>query len=114
MAGIIMDFVWFPLLTIKSRIQAANKSKIGLKVSATNNIYKGILCNILVSFPNNCLFFLSYDFYRNISKKYHKNNSLFLDSMFGSIFGEITSSVLKIPFEKLRLNMQIGFFKSIK
>lgn len=109
LSGIITDIVVFPIDTIKTYRQSLNpNSKIFKNIK-----YSGIFCNFIASFPGSAGFWLGYDFSRSLIRTYfHGQSTLISDAMIGSICGEVLTTLCRNPFELVKQNMQLKYFKT--
>lgn len=111
-SGTSTDLVFFPIDTIKTRLQAKGGFFFN---GGYHNIYKGVGSVIVASAPGAALFFVSYDSMKQISKPYIKNllpNSSpdqLIDStthMFSSTVGEIAACTVRVPAEVIKQRTQ--------
>ncbi|CAD8047197.1 unnamed protein product [Paramecium sonneborni] len=103
-AGIITDFIFFPIETIKTRIQASNNKIDYFKTAAKVNKYKGLVSQITVSFPSAFIFFSTYD----TSKKYGCSH------MLAGALGEFVTNIIRNPFEVVKNQMQVGLDGNVR
>ena len=109
-AGTIVDFVLFPLDTIKTRLQTK-----GVKLGADifKGMYNGILPAVVASAPGGASFFGAYDLTKKLATawlaKYRpdKDNSSIVN-IAAAIGADLTSSLVRTPFETMKQQVQAG------
>lgn len=105
-AGLTVDFVLFPVDTIKTRLQ----SKHGFKGSGGfHGMYKGLSAVSIGSVPSAALFFGAYEFGKREGPFTQVGNQLF-----GSILGETSSSLFRVPLDTIKQRMQVGHHASLR
>ncbi|CAB4252781.1 similar to Saccharomyces cerevisiae YNL003C PET8 S-adenosylmethionine transporter of the mitochondrial inner membrane, member of the mitochondrial carrier family [Maudiozyma barnettii] len=111
-AGTSTDLVFFPIDTIKTRLQAKGGF---FKNGGYHNIYRGVGSAIVASAPGASLFFVTYDTMKIHSKPYinrivGKNSSEqlvdTLTHMFASTLGEISACLVRVPAEVIKQRTQ--------
>ncbi|SMN22191.1 similar to Saccharomyces cerevisiae YNL003C PET8 S-adenosylmethionine transporter of the mitochondrial inner membrane, member of the mitochondrial carrier family [Maudiozyma saulgeensis] len=111
-AGTSTDLVFFPIDTIKTRLQAKGGF---FKTGGYHNIYRGVGSAIVASAPGASLFFVTYDTMKIQSRPYinkivGKNSSeQFVDTlthMFASTLGEIAACLVRVPAEVIKQRTQ--------
>ena len=107
LSAIITDIAFFPLETIKTRLQTSNKF---LKLSIFRNLYRGLSAQIAISFPDGALYFMAYEGVKFLfdSQKIPNSLTLYQKSFLGSIIGEIFRVLLINPFEIVKQQIQVG------
>ncbi|CCF59722.1 hypothetical protein KAFR_0H03120 [Kazachstania africana CBS 2517] len=114
-AGTSTDLVFFPIDTLKTRLQARGGF---VKNGGYHNIYKGVGSAIVASAPSASLFFITYDSLKFYLKPYFHN--IFLSSgsnvnpelvdasvhMVSSISGEIAACIVRVPAELIKQTTQ--------
>lgn len=97
-AGTVVDFVLFPLDTLKTRLQSGAPVKTGLEI--LSGIYKGLAPAVLASAPAGAAFFGTYDYIIRLLGKMDSSDRLApLRHMAAAVGGDITSSAVRVPFE---------------
>mmetsp|Transcript_5837 Transcript_5837/g.17472 ORF Transcript_5837/g.17472 Transcript_5837/m.17472 type:complete len:344 (+) Transcript_5837:141-1172(+) len=110
-AGTVVDFVLFPLDTIKTRLQAGTVAKKGMEIM--QGIYRGIVPAVLASAPSAAAFFGSYDFCKNFLRKFNDTEQFApFTHMLGAAVGDTASSAVRVPFEVVKQRLQAGSFAS--
>ena len=106
-AAMITDLTFFPLETIKTRLQTSNKF---LKLSIFKNVYRGISAQIAISFPAGSIYFVGYEGTKFIfdSNLIPNNLSLYQKSFLGGIGAQTLRVMLINPFEMVKQQMQVG------
>lgn len=117
-AGTSTDIVFFPIDTIKTRLQA----KEGFfKNGGYHNIYKGVGSAIIASAPGASLFFITYDSMKEYSKswiqqfdrmQHHEQFSETLSHMLSSSLGEVAACTVRVPAEVIKQRTQTGLTSS--
>ena len=115
-AGTSIDFVLFPLDSIKTRLQASSKSADFLKDAASVSKFRGVASAMAASFPCAAMFWLSYEY----SKYFLRNNPLtnsclniHVQHIIASSMAETCQALVRCPFEVVKQNMQIGQYSSV-
>ncbi|CAD8142893.1 unnamed protein product [Paramecium octaurelia] len=103
-AGIFTDFLFFPVETIRTRIQASNIKIDYYKSAARINKYRGLLAQLTVSFPSAFLFFSTYDTAK-------KNGC---SHIVAAGLGEFAVDFFRNPFEVVKNQMQVGLDPNIR
>ena len=70
LAGISIDFVLFPIDSIKTRLQASSNNQNYIRDAATISKFKGVASQMAASFPCAAAFWLSYEFSKYFFKRY--------------------------------------------
>lgn len=105
-AGTCTDLVFFPIDTIKTRLQA----KGGFFTNGGwHGIYQGVGSTIVASAPGAALFFMCYDYGKRTLPEY----SYFKDSpamvhMASASIGEIVACSVRVPSEVVKQRVQTG------
>lgn len=111
-AGTSTDLVFFPIDTIKTRLQAKGGFFIN---GGYHNIYRGVGSAIVASAPGASLFFVTYDSMKIYSKPFIKNlygensSEQLIDTtthMFASTLGEIAACLIRVPAEVIKQKTQ--------
>ena len=117
-AGTSTDIVFFPIDTIKTRLQAKGGF---FKNGGYHNIYKGVGSAIIASAPGASLFFITYDSMKEYSKPWIQQfNGMqnreqlceTLSHMFSSSLGEIAACTVRVPAEVIKQRTQTGLTNS--
>ncbi|CAD8076664.1 unnamed protein product [Paramecium sonneborni] len=103
-AGIFTDFLFFPIETIRTRIQASNIKIDYFKSAAKVNKYRGLVVQLTVSFPSAFLFFSTYDTAK-------KNGC---SHIVAASLGEFAVDFFRNPFEVIKNQMQVGLDSNIR
>ena len=105
--AMFVDILFFPLETIKTRLQTSSKF---LRLSIFKNVYKGINAQLSMAFPGGSLYFIGYE-----GTKFAFDSQLIPNSMSiqqKSFFGGISAETLRVmfinPFEIVKQQIQIG------
>ena len=106
-AAMITDLTFFPLETIKTRLQTSNQF---LKRSIFRNVYTGISAQIAISFPAGSIYFVGYEGTKFIfdSEIIPNNLTFYQKSFLGGIGAETLRVLLINPFEIVKQQMQVG------
>lgn len=113
-AGTSTDIVFFPIDTIKTRLQARGGF---FKNGGYHNIYKGVGSAIIASAPGASLFFITYDSMKEYSKpwiqqfngmKHREQLCETVSHMFSSTLGEIAACTIRVPAEVIKQRTQTG------
>ncbi|CAI4050620.1 hypothetical protein N7582_004964 [Saccharomyces uvarum] len=111
-AGTSTDLVFFPIDTIKTRLQA----KGGFFANGGyKGIYRGLGSAVVASAPGASLFFVSYDYMKvkskpYVSKIYSPGSEQLVDTtthMLSSSIGEICACLVRVPAEVVKQRTQI-------
>lgn len=107
LAGSMTDLIFFPLETIKTRLQA---SKSLVKISIYKNCFKGISAQLPITFPAAAGYFVGYEGTKYFFDSQMIANDLSLQQK--AILGGISAETLRIlicnPFEIAKQQMQVG------
>ncbi|CCE62043.1 hypothetical protein TPHA_0B03710 [Tetrapisispora phaffii CBS 4417] len=116
-AGTSTDLLFFPIDTIKTRLQA----KGGFFYNGGyRGIYKGLGSAVIASAPSASLFFVTYDYMKVELKqmllRYNKNNqSEWINTvthMTASSLGEISACMVRVPAEVIKQRTQTSISKN--
>ncbi|SCW02589.1 LAFE_0F09824g1_1 [Lachancea fermentati] len=109
-AGTSTDVVFFPIDTLKTRLQAAGGFFAN---GGYHGVYRGLGSAVVASAPSASLFFITYDslktYTRPFFRKYIKSNDELADMvthMFSSSFGEIAACSVRVPAEVIKQRTQ--------
>ncbi|CAI2377596.1 unnamed protein product [Moneuplotes crassus] len=114
-AGISVDFVLFPIDSIKTRLQASTKAKNYAKEANKVNKFRGFVSSMLASFPCAAIFWASYEFSKLFISKseFGQSMSLPLQHFCAASIAESTQALVRNPFEVIKQNQQIGKYETI-
>lgn len=104
LAGCMVDFVLFPLDSLKTRIQAF---KSGKKLSISNP-YAGLLSAMIASFPCAATFWATYCTMKWVLKLSGIDLPPTMVHLLSAMTGSITTSFIRGPFEVIKQKMQLG------
>lgn len=114
-AGTSIDFVLFPIDSIKTRLQASNSQKNFVKDAATVSKFKGVASQMAASFPCAAAFWLSYEYSKFLLKRYSDSFlNVHMQHIFASSTAETCQALVRCPFEVVKQNMQIGRYATMK
>lgn len=117
-AGTSTDLIFFPIDTIKTRLQAKGGFFIN---GGYHGIYRGLGSAIVASAPSASLFFVTYDYMkaelRPILSRYSSSNTgpQFIDTathMISSSIGEISACMVRVPAEVIKQRTQTSKVKN--
>lgn len=108
--GIIVDCAYFPVDTIKTRMQAAHSNIKFRPVSLLN----GIQSTLLGSFPVGFAYIFGYNFSRSKLSNYFPEINEHTLNFLGGICAEICCNLVRSPFEVVKQQMQVGLDTSLK
>ncbi|KAI8907161.1 mitochondrial carrier domain-containing protein [Gorgonomyces haynaldii] len=102
-AGTTVDFLLFPLDTLKTRLQ----SKQGFQsAGGFTNIYRGLSSCIAGSAPSASMFFVTYEYFKTSDDP--------LNHMWAASLGEMMACLVRVPTEIVKQRMQVGMHSSVK
>ncbi|KRX01139.1 Mitochondrial carrier domain [Pseudocohnilembus persalinus] len=112
-AGVIVDCVYYPFETIKTRIQASNKKVDYSKQAKDLNKYKGFSMQLFSSFPFAFSYFYTYDFIKCFLKKNHNQKDNLdakqnLINFIAASSAETVANTFRTPFEVVKQQQQVG------
>lgn len=117
-AGTSTDIVFFPIDTIKTRLQARG----GFFYNGSyHNIYKGVGSAIIASAPSASLFFITYDSMKKHAQPWiqkldimqnHEHLCEASTHMLASSLGEIAACTVRVPAEVIKQRTQTGLTNS--
>lgn len=103
-AGTCVDLVFFPIDTLKTRLQAKNGFFAN---GGWRGVYSGVGSTIVASAPGAALFFVVYD---QLKQKLKQNTSLSDPKihMISSSLGEVAACTVRVPSEVIKQRVQTG------
>eukprot|EP01017_Pseudomicrothorax_dubius_P022462 TRINITY_DN2431_c0_g1_i2.p1 TRINITY_DN2431_c0_g1~~TRINITY_DN2431_c0_g1_i2.p1 ORF type:complete len:281 (+),score=43.10 TRINITY_DN2431_c0_g1_i2:127-969(+) len=110
-AGLFTDVMYFPIDSLKTRIQASIAGKNFVKDAKMVSKLKGISANFVVSFPAAFTFFTVYDGSK-IALSNANIHPAYIN-LCSAAFGEIAQNIVRNPLEVCKQQMQIGLHKDI-
>ncbi|XP_032228179.1 S-adenosylmethionine mitochondrial carrier protein [Nematostella vectensis] len=102
-AGTAVDVILYPLDTIKTRLQSAEGF---FKAGGFRSLYAGLGSCAAGSAPSAATFFASYELMKNILSPRLPSSCLPGVYMASAVVGEVTSLVVRIPFEVIKQRAQ--------
>lgn len=114
-AGTATDLTFFPIDTIKTRLQAAGGF---FKNGGFKGLYKGVGSALVGSAPSAALFFITYDtlkrhLYKILPKYFdNKSTALPIAHMISSSCGEIAACTVRVPVEVTKQRTQSLQFRN--
>eukprot|EP00189_Rhodosorus_marinus_P004299 CAMPEP_0113962074 /NCGR_PEP_ID=MMETSP0011_2-20120614/5696_1 /TAXON_ID=101924 /ORGANISM="Rhodosorus marinus" /LENGTH=317 /DNA_ID=CAMNT_0000973853 /DNA_START=105 /DNA_END=1058 /DNA_ORIENTATION=+ /assembly_acc=CAM_ASM_000156 len=110
-AGTVVDFVLFPLDTLKTRLQSGTAAKDAMQL--LKGIYTGLLPAVLASAPAGAAFFGTYDYLKRVFKQLDPEEKLAtFHHMVAAAGGDIAGSAVRVPFEVVKQRLQAGAYTS--
>ncbi|KAA8499634.1 putative S-adenosylmethionine carrier 2, chloroplastic [Porphyridium purpureum] len=111
-AGIAVDMSLFPLDTIKTRLQTRTPPAELFK-----GVYAGIKPALIASAPGGAVFFGAYDISKRcasdvLGKLFPQGDWANVASVIGAIGGDLSSCVVRTPFETVKQLVQAGLYSS--
>jgi len=106
-AGLAVDVFFFPLDTLKTRLQS---SQGFVKAGGFKNIYRGLGTVVTGSMPSSALFFGSYTFAKQIlspSSPSSDSSPHLPNIIVASCFGEVVACGVRVPVEMVKQQMQV-------
>ena len=113
-AGTSIDFVLFPIDSIKTRLQATSNKVDYIKQAETVSKFRGLASAMAASFPCAATFWLSYEFSKYCLHSSQAANSVLnvhLQHVIASSVAETCQALVRCPFEVVKQNMQLGAYK---
>ncbi|XP_074646163.1 mitochondrial S-adenosylmethionine carrier protein-like isoform X2 [Tubulanus polymorphus] len=102
-AGIAVDFVLYPLDTIKTRLQ----SEQGLwKSGGLHGLYRGLTSVAVGSAPSAAMFFMTYEMSKNTLTPHVPQQFQPFVHMFAAGFGETAACIVRVPCEVCKQRAQ--------
>jgi solute carrier family 25 S-adenosylmethionine transporter 26 len=108
-AGLAVDVVFFPLDTIKTRMQAP---KGFLAAGGFRGVFNGISSVLIGSAPGASLFFATYDTSKRLIAPHIRNE--YQVYLLSASIGEAAACLFRVPTENVKQKMQAGIFSSFK
>lgn len=102
MAGIMVDLVYYPMETIKTRIMGSSIKENLIEQAQSISKFRGFSCQMLVSFPYSYIFFLVYGHIRK-----RLNPSSTADFIAGAL-AETASNIVRNPLELIKQRLMVG------
>ena len=124
-AGISVDFVLFPIDSIKTRLQASTKDKDYTSEAKKVNKFRGFISSMLASFPCAATFWTTYEVSKlllinsckiltPLNNKWSKDKlTLPMQHFLAASVAESTQALIRNPFEVIKQNQQIGKYHTI-
>jgi len=118
-AAIITDLSFYPVDTIKTRIQASGwKTRIIDKIRTPSH-YSGASCVVAAAFPVNLAFFAIYEFLNSTISKYAKKHNGWVQNrtytyMIAAGIADVVAMSIKNPFEVIKQNRQFAEFSNTR
>lgn len=109
-AGMAVDLTLYPLDTIKTRLQASSNARFSLKT--LQGIYDGVGPAIAASAPACAAFFGAYDSLKRYLTRRVGDQYGPLVNMAAAAGGDLTQSVVRVPFEVVKQRLQAGVDKT--
>ncbi|KAJ3111409.1 hypothetical protein HDU96_005735 [Phlyctochytrium bullatum] len=107
-AGTAVDTVFFPLDTIKTRLQAKEGF---VAAGGFKGLFRGLSSAVLGSAPGAATFFVTYEVCKtNLQGLVSADNMPFVH-MFSASAGEVAACIVRVPTEVVKQRMQTGQFK---
>ncbi|KAK6201637.1 mitochondrial carrier protein PET8 [Scheffersomyces amazonensis] len=101
-AGTSTDLAFFPIDTLKTRLQAQGGF---FKNGGWSGIYKGLGSCVVASAPSASLFFITYDSMKIYTKPYVSSTQ---SHMISASCGEIAACLVRVPAEVIKQRTQTG------
>ena len=108
-AGTTVDLVLFPLDTLKTRLQVQGAK---MSVEVLRGVYRGVTPAIAASAPSGATFFGTYDWLKRCLAQWIPLTPAPLQHVLAAVGGDMTSSVVRVPFEVVKQNLQAGMYRS--
>lgn len=102
-AGTVCDIVFFPLDTLRTRLQSQHGF---IKSGGFSKLYNGILPVIVGSAPGGALFFLSYEGVKHIAQPYVPKHFHSIVYMGAACCGEMVACLIRVPVEVMKQRQQ--------
>lgn len=110
-AGTTVDFVLYPLDTIKTRLQVQGARDAG--VSLFRGVYRGVAPAMAASAPAGAAFFGTYDFLkRTLAQWCPAGTPPPLLHVAAALGGDMAGSAVRVPFEVVKQNLQARRYRS--
>lgn len=101
----------YPASTIKSRLQARRPSVPGsVRPWALTGLYRGFMLKVVVNFPYQMIYMAAYVRTRDRLVVDSGRQGALLAYVVSGIVAEITSSVVRLPMEVLKVRLQTGIY----
>ncbi|OUM51982.1 hypothetical protein BVG19_g1128 [[Candida] boidinii] len=114
-AGTATDLAFFPIDTLKTRLQAKGGF---FSNGGWSGVYKGLGSAVIASAPSASLFFITYDYMKRelktILPNYIKDTQTCLNvtHMISASLGEIAACLVRVPAEVIKQRTQASHFNS--
>ncbi|EGR28303.1 mitochondrial carrier protein, putative [Ichthyophthirius multifiliis] len=112
LSGIVVDFVIYPLESIKTQIQATTQRIDFKEKAAKNHNYKGFSAQFVSSFPFAFIYFYTYEKSKQILQLINNLNNN-VQHMIAAALSEILANIFRSPFEVVKQQQQVGWDKQI-
>ena len=100
-AGTSIDFVLYPVDSIKTRLQASSTKKDFVKSAESVSKFKGLASAMAASFPCAATFWATYELSKYVLRGCGVFNLTFEHMLAGSI-AELTQAFIRSPFEVVK------------
>ncbi|KAH6911509.1 S-adenosylmethionine transporter [Coprinopsis sp. MPI-PUGE-AT-0042] len=104
-AGTSVDLLFFPIDTIKTRLQSAQGF---VKAGGFTGVYKGVGSVVVGSAPGAAAFFATYDTMKSVLP--FKDNLAPLNHMLAASTGEVAACLIRVPTEVIKTRMQTSSY----
>lgn len=104
----VTDSIYFPLDSLKTRIQASRAGVDYVSQAKGVSKLKGLIPTLASSFPGAFSFFFAYESTKTLTKKYNILSDGPYMHLLSAAAGEIASALVRNPFEVMKQQMQIG------
>lgn len=109
-AGMSVDLTLFPLDTIKTRLQASNSKQLLASGKLFQGVYDGVGPALVASAPACAAFFGAYDTLKRYLSLHIASAPLV--NLLAAAGGDLTQSVVRVPFEVVKQRLQAGVDKT--
>jgi len=114
LSSMVTDAIYFPLDSLKTRIQASRQNVDYVQKAKGVSRLKGLIPNLASSFPGAFSFFFAYESTKSICKNVVSLPEGPFVHLLAAAAGETASALVRNPFEVMKQQMQIGLNSTMK
>ncbi|CRH02833.1 mitochondrial carrier protein, putative [Plasmodium relictum] len=104
LSGVVVDSVLFPIDNLKTKAQVKNS----FSIFETKKLYSGILPTLIGTVPASAFFYCFYELSKKLLTEYNEHINKSHLYLISTSAAEITSCIVRLPFEVVKQKMQIS------
>jgi len=115
--GLIVECAYFPLDTLKTRVQTRHVAEVQKNVIKTStkgpHLFSGIQSTAMSAFPVGFAYIFGYNKGRQYLRRLFPNLSENAENILGGAAAELSCNLIRGPFEIVKQQMQVGLGRSL-